>query len=74
MPAKKKDGEEEMEEFDFGFEEAASEDAPSSDLASISDEDLIEEMKKRGYEVEDEVEEDMEDSAEMPEMSEEELV
>jgi len=51
-------GAEQEEDFDFGFEgeEGAEE---SADLAAISDDDLIAEMKKRGFEVEDEPEEDM---------------
>jgi hypothetical protein len=65
MPAKKAEGAEE-EMFDFGFEDAASEEAPASDLASISDEELLEEMKRRGFEVEDEMEEDLDSGEEAP--------
>ena len=69
MPAKKMEGEEEMEDFDFGFEDAAPMEE-ATDLSAVSDDDLIKEMKARGFEVEDEPEEDLE--AEEPmEMAEE---
>jgi hypothetical protein len=51
----------EMEEdFDFGLDEeiANAEEAEAPDLESISDDILIEEMKKRGFDVEDVAEED----------------
>jgi hypothetical protein len=66
MPAKKAESSEEEEMFDFGFEDEATEEAPSSDLSSISDEELLEEMKKRGFEVEDEMEEDFEAVEDLP--------
>ena len=44
------------EEFDFGFEEG-SEESAAAPLEGISDEDLILEMQKRGFEVEDVAEE-----------------
>ena len=72
MPAKAGEGMEE-EEFDFGFgEEAAAEEAGPS-LEAFSDEDLIDEMKKRGFEVEDVAEEaEGEEAPEAPEMPAEE--
>jgi len=49
----------EEEEFDFGFEgEEGEESAESLDLSTISDDDLVKEMKKRGFEIEDEVEDE----------------
>lgn len=70
MPSKP--GPEAEEEFDFGFEEEApAEEAPS--LEAISDEELIEEMKKRGFDVED-VAEESEEAPEAPaEEAEEEM-
>jgi hypothetical protein len=68
MPAAAGAGEE--EEFDFGFgEEAAAEEGGSS-LETFSDEDLIEEMKKRGFEVEDVAEESEEETEAMEEETE----
>ena len=61
------------EEFDFGFgeEEAPAEEAGS--LEAFSDDELVDEMKKRGFEVEDVAEEaPVEDEAPAEEMPEEE--
>lgn len=64
------------EEFDFGegFESEGSEDSAGPDLTEVSDDILIEEMKKRGFEVEDEPEETgemgEEESVDAPEMEE----
>lgn len=55
------------EEFDFGFEEGSEEEGEESSLEGISDEDLILEMQKRGFEVEDVASEEGEAPAEMPE-------
>ena len=50
----------EEEEFDFGFEgEEGAEESASTELDKVSDDDLIAEMQKRGFEVEDEPEEDL---------------
>ena len=64
MPKKESEASEE-EEFDFGFGEEAPEEESATDLSALSDEDLIKEMEKRGFEVSDEMEEAP--SEEMPE-------
>jgi hypothetical protein len=61
------------EEFDFGFGEEGAEEEAAAPLEAVSDEDLIAEMQKRGFEVED-VAEEAEDMPEAPaEMPEEEM-
>lgn len=71
MPGSPAEAPEEGEEFDFGFEDEESGEESPTDLAGISDDDLIAEMKKRGFDVEDEVEEDVDEEApEMEEMEE----
>lgn len=63
MPAKA--APESEEEFDFGFEDEAPAEGESK-LASFSDEELMDEMKKRGFAVEDMAEEESM-AEEMPE-------
>jgi hypothetical protein len=57
------------EEFDFGFEGEEGSEEEAAPLEGVSDEDLIAEMQKRGFEVEDVAEEEApeEAPAEMPE-------
>lgn len=77
MPAKKsQDPMLQMEEMDLGMEEEAMEEAAAMDLSGASDDDLIAELKKRGFEVEQEeeaeAEHEMREAAEVAEEVEEE--
>jgi len=58
MPSRDNPNPEAEENFDFGFDEETSEEGTSVDLKSVSDEDLFEEMKSRGFEIEETPEEE----------------
>lgn len=77
MPAQKsQDPMLQMEDMELGMEEEAMEESAAMDLSGATDEDLIAELKKRGFEVEQEeeaeAEHEMKESAEVAEEAEEE--